>query len=454
MRSFIENHFKIKERGSSIFRESIAGIVVFFAIFYIIPVNINLFTKSGMSEDIAFTSIVIVMGLTCIMMGLITNKPLVMASGAGMNAFFIFVLTGILEFSWQEALGAVLASSIIFFILSMSGLRTKIVNSIPKDLKFAISVALGLFIAFIGLNMGGIIISDPQTLVRLGDLSNPVVLLALFGVFLVIVLSVLPGKINQYAIVIAMFLTAGLGLLLGTLGVDFMPKYNFETKINFEATFVAFKNIKIILEPKTFAVIIPILFIQLFDATGSVVAIGNEMDLTDEAGKLIDAKKLMFGDSFSLLIANTLGGVSSIIIAESVIAQKNGSKTGFASVVTGTLVILTLILFPLLSVFSPIIIDGKSYAPTTTLALIYVGIMLFSNIKKINFNDFIIVVSSFLIIIMTVFTYSLVNGFGIGIIAYIIMMIVAKRKKEINFILYLIAGFYIINLVLEILLIR
>lgn len=453
MKKFLNKVFKIEERNSTIAKEIIAGFIVFFAILYTIPVNTSLMAKSGMNEDAAFTAIVIVMALSTLLIGLLTNRSFVMASGAGMNAFFVFSLTGALGYSWQEALSIVIVSSMIFFVISLTGLRTKIVDAIPADLKYAISAALGLFIALIGLNMGGIIVSDSNTLVKLGSFENPMVLLAFFGIFLVLMISVIPSRINKFAIIISMFVTAGLGLILGAFGVENMPSFNFDTKVNFEASLVAYKNFHVLLNPKTYAIIISALFVQLFDATGSVVAIGNEMGIIDENGKLIDGDKLMFADSASLIIANTLGGLSAITLAESAIAAKNGSKTGLASVVVSILCLSSLVLFPIFSIFSTINVDGVSYAPVTTLALIYVGIMLFSNIKKIHFEDSVIVITSFIIIAMTAFTYSIVNGLGLGFIAYIIMMLVAKRRKEVNSIMYFVALFYIFSIVIDYLLI-
>lgn len=455
MKSYLNKFFKIEERNSSFSKEIIAGIIMFFAIIYTIPVNTSLIAKTGMSEDAAFTVTAVVSALTTLLIGLVTNRSFVMASGAGMNAFFVFTLSGALGYSWQEALGIVLVSSIIFFVLSMSGIRTKIVNAIPQDLKFAISAALGLFLAFIGLNMGGVITHDVNSLVKLGDITNPVVLLSLFGILLVLILSVLPTKINRFAIVIAMLVTAGLGLLLGAFGVENMPSFNFETKVNFKETFgVAFLNFDVLLNPKTYPLIISCLFVQLFDATGSVVAIGSDMGIIDDEGNLIDAKKIVFSDSASLLIANTFGGLSSITVAESAVAVKNGARTGLASVVVSILILSTLVTFPIFSIFSTITIDGVSYTPVTSLALIYIGIMLFSNIKKIDFDNLIIVITSFIIIIMTVFTYSIVNGLGIGFIAYILLMIASKRGREVHWVIHLITVFYIASFVLDYLLIH
>lgn len=453
MKKFLNKYFKIEERNSTIAKEIIAGIIVFFAILYTIPVNTSLIVKSGMSNDAAFTVTVVASALTTLLIGLITNRAFTMASGAGMNAFFVFTLTGTLGYSFADALTIVLVSSFIFFIISLSGFREKIVNAIPVDLKYAISAALGIFIALIGLNMGGIIISDTNSLLKLGRLDNPMVILALFGIFLVLILSVIPAKINKFAIVIAMFATAGFGLLLGAFGVSNMPSFNFDNKVDFSSTFIAYKNFHVLLNPKTYAIIISALFVQLFDATGAIVAIGNEMGIIDEDGKLVDGKKLMLVDSASLIIANSIGGLSSITLAESAIGTKNGAKTGLTSVVVSILLLSTLVLFPVFSIFSTITVDGISYAPVTTLALVYVGIMLFSNVSKINFNNPVIVFSSFIIITMTTFTHSIVNGLGIGFIAYILMMITTKKAKDVNVIMYLITTLYIFSIVLDYLLI-
>lgn len=453
MQKFLNNFFKIKERKSSFTQEIIAGIIVFFAILYTLPVNSSLISKSGISEDAAFTITAIVCAITTILIGVVANRSFVMGSGAGMNAFFVYTLTLSLGYSWQEGLSILLVSSILFLIVSITGIRTKIVNAIPQDLKFAISAALGLFIAYIGLDLGGVVISDSAG-IRLGSLDNPLVLLSLFGIIVVLIFTVLPKKISRFAIIFAMFLTALVGFLLGLFGVNNMPSFNFNTKVNFRETpFVAFLNLGILKNPKTYAVIISAFFVQLFDATGSLVAVGNEMGVIDEEGNLIDSKKIMVADSASFIIANTLGGVSSITLAESAISTKNGARTGLSSVVAGLLMLSTLVTYPLFSIFSTITVNGESYAPVTALALVYVGIMLFSNIKKINFENPIITITSFIIISMTIFTSSIVNGLGIGFIVYIILMVASKKSKEVNVVMYFIAFFYILSFVIDYLLV-
>lgn len=455
MKEFIYKTFKLKEKKSSISQEIIAGIIVFFAIIYTLPVNSSLISKSGMSADAAFTITAVVCAITTLLIGLISNRPFVMNSGAGMNAFFVYTITRSLNYSWQEGLSILLISSILFFILSVTKIRKKIVDAIDPNLKYAISAALGLFLAFIGLNMGGIVVKDEMGLVKLGSLNNPLVLLSLLGMILVLALSIIPSKVNRFSIVISMLIVAAVGLTLGSFGVENMPKFDFSTKVNFtETPFVAFLNFKVLKNAKTYAVIISALFVQLFDATGSLVAVANDMDLLDEDGKLKDAKKIMIADSTSLLIANTLGGLSSITLAESAIATKNGGKSGLSSVVVSILMLSTLVTYPIFSVFSTITVNGESFSPVTSLALIYVGIMLFSNIKNIDFSNVIIAFTSFVIITMTIFTYSIVNGLGIGFIVYIILMFVSKKRKQVNYIMYVITLLYIISVLIDYILVK
>lgn len=459
MKEKINRFFKLEERNTSLSQEIIAGIIMFFALIYVIPVNTSLLSQTGMSESAAFSINVLSMAIAMLIIGLITNRGLVTAPGAGMNSFFVYTMCAILGYTWQEALAITLASSLIFFVISISGLREKMVNAIPIDLKHAVSAALGLFLAFIGLNMGGVIVSEASTLVKLYDFSNPevnpLVLLALFGILVILVLSLLPNKISKYAIVIAMFSTALLGFILGKVGINHMPSFNFSNELNFKETFfVSWLSLGILKNPKAYALIFSAVFVQLFDATGSFVAVGREVGIIDEEGKLVEGKKIMITDSATMLIANTLGSPSSVIIAESAIGARNGARTGISSIVVSLLLFATLIIYPLFSIFATIQVNGVDYAPITTLALVYVGIMLFNNVRHIDFSNIVIASSSFILIIMTVFTHSFVNGLGFGFITYIIMMVFSKKAKEVNWIIYLIATIFLINFVVDYLLLK
>ena len=454
MQKILTRIFKLDERKAKISEEIIAGIIAFFAILYTLPVNSSLIAKSGISVTSAFTTIALTCAISTFLVGIVTNRPFIVGFGAGMNTFFVYTLTTTLGYTWQEGLSIILITSIIFFILSISGLRTKIIDAIDPNLKAAISAALGLFLAFIGLNMGGIIVRDDAGLIKLGSLDNPLVLLSLFGIFLVLILSSLKGKISRFAIIIAMLTTALFGFILGLLNVENMPKFDFSLKVNFKETpFVAFFNFGVLKNLKTYIVIISCLFIELFDATGSLVAIGSDLNLLSEDGKLIDGKKIMVADATAQLITNSLGGLSAITFAESAIAAKNGGKTGLTSCVISILMLFTLIAYPLFSIFSPVTVNGESFSPTSALALIYVGIMLFSNIEKIDFKSPIIAFTSFIIITMTIFSYSLVNGLGMGFTIYVLLMLVNKKGKDVNFIIYLISLLYIFSFVIDYLLV-
>lgn len=452
----LETFFKIKERGTTIFGEIIAGVIVFFAILYAIPVNVSILGITGMSDAAIFTTIAIASGIATLLLGIITNYPIVLSAGLGMNAFFAFTIYDKLKYTWQEGLTIILISSFVFFILSISGLRRKIINAIPHDLKYAISSGLGFFIAFIGLKMGGIIESSPSSLVKLGDLSNPVVLLALFGIVLAFSLSSLKSRVNKFAIVISMVITAAVGYFLHLLGVPNMPAFAVDSKITLaETAGVAYFNFPAVLaNPKTYAIIFSVVFVQLFDATATLVAVGHDIGLIDQSGKINSKSKVMVVDSLGALIGNSLGATSVTPLAETTIGIDNGAKTGLTSVVIGILFILTLVAYPVFSIFSSIKINNDYFTPVTSMALVSVGALLFSNVQHINWQDKIAVTTTFMIIIMMVLTSSISEGLGIGLIFYCIMMLVAKRGKEINPILYGISLFYILSFAVDILVMR
>ena len=424
--------FRYKEKNSSIATELLGGLIVFLAMIYILPVNSSILEAGGADFQAVFIATAICSGICCILMGIFANYPIALSAGMGMNAYLAFSICGSLGYSFSEGLLLIFASGILFLILTLTPLRAKIITAMPKSLKYAISAGLGAFICFVGLQNGGIVRLDPSTIIALGDLSDPTVLLSLFGVILVLILMQFKGKIGTFAIVIAMAATAVLGLILGLCGVANMPKFTWSNTLenfsafgnNFGKCF-SLENFKIFLKPESYAIIFSLIFVNLFDTTATLIAVGKKVGFINEKGELINGKKAMIADSVGAIICAPLGTATVTSFAESTVGVESGAKTGLSSITVGILFLLSVFLYPVFSIFAGV---ESGLTPITSLALVSVGCLLFGNLKEIDWEDKIVVITSFLMVILMVLCYSISDGLGISIIAYCAMMLAAKRS--------------------------
>ncbi len=453
--NFIDRFFKISERGSSISKEIISGIIVFLAIVFVFPVISNVLKDTGMPTGGVFTATVICSALASIIMGIFSNYPIVLSGCLGINAFVAYTVCSTLGYSWQEAMLLVFISGVLFVIISITPLREKIVNVIPNDIKTIITAGLGMFLCFVGLNMGGIVVSSESTIVKLGELSNPTVLLSLAGIFVVfILLSTKNEMIKKLAIVIAMVIIMIVGIVLGLCGVKGMPEFsgaslgNISDIKNVIGKCFESKNFNIFTKFETYAIIFSIILISLFESTATLFGVSKNIDMIDKNGILKDGKKAMIADAIMTPICGIMGTTTITNYAQSTIGVESGARTGLSSITSGLLFGLTLLILPVFSIFMPI--GEAGITPITALALVSVGALMFSNLKDINWKDNIIVFTAFITIIMMLLTYSIVDGIGFGIILYCLMMLVSKRGKEVSYLVYIISMFFIINYILTI----
>ena len=448
--------FKYKERGSSALQEIIGGFIVFLAMSYILPVNANILAGGGADYNAVFFGTAICSAICCILMGVFANIPVALSAGMGVNAFLAFTVCGTMNYTFPQSLALVLVSGILFLIITLTPIREKIIKSIPKSLKYAVSAGLGGFICFVGLKNGGIISSDAGTYVTLGDFSNPTVLLTLFGALLVLALMQVKGKVGKLAIVISMATTAVLGVVLGALGVDNMPTF---VNASVSEGFKAFGSnlglcfteeaLAIFVRPETYAIIFSLIFVNLFDTTATLIAVGDKVGLMDENGEFIGGKRAMLADSIGAVICAPLGTSTVTSFAESTVGAESGAKTGLAACTTGVLFLLSILIYPVFSIFSGVEIGGVNFTPVTSLALISVGCLMFGNLREIEWQDNIVVIATFLIVILMILTYSVSDGLGIGLITYCIMMLVSKRGKEVPIVIYGVALFFVLNYILN-----
>lgn len=439
-----KSFFQIKEKGSTVTREILAGVVVFLAMIYILPTNVSILSATGMDEQAIFIATALASGIATLIMGLVAKFPVVLSAGMGMNAFFAYTVCGSMGYSWQEALTVTLISGIIFLLITITPLRKKIIEAIPIDLRNSIIVGLGAFIALVGLKTTGIIQGDVGTLVTLGDFTDPSVLLALFGVILVFIFLNIKGRIQSFGIAISMGIVAIVGLILGLCGVEGMPKFDFSgsSVTSISKTFgQAFLHFDVLARPETYAIIFSFVFVNLFDTTGTLIAVGKGAGIINEQGELSGGKKAMLADASGAVISGILGTSPVTSFVESNVGVELGGRTGLTAVTAGVLFLISIFAYPIFSIFTS--------ASVTGMALIAVGAMMFKDLKNINWDDKIVVFTTFLMIILMILTYSISDGLGLGLIFYCVMMLAAKRGKEVNKVVYFIALFFMISFAVD-----
>ncbi len=437
----MKKYFQFDELGTNYRREIIGGLTTFLAMAYILVVNPLTLTLQSipdlpdamrMDYGAVFVATALAAAVGSILMGLIARYPIALAPGMGLNAFFAYTVVLTYGIPWQTALTGVLISGVIFVGLSLSGIREKIINAIPVELKYAVGAGIGLFITFIGFQNAGIIVNNDAVLVGLGDLTNGNALLAIFG--LVITVIMMTRGWNG-GIFIGMVLTSIVGMMFGLIDV---PKQIVGAVPSLSPTFGAAFEAFAAPGEKLFTiqilvVILTFLFVAFFDTAGTLVAVANQAGLM-KGNVLPRAGKGLFADSLAIVVGAIFGSSTTTSYIESSAGVAAGARSGFAAVVTGLLFVLSIFFFPLLSVIT---------APVTAPALIIVGVLMVSAVKNIEWDRFEIAVPAFLTIIAMPLTYSIATGIAIGFVFYPITMIVKGRMKEIHPIMY---GLFIIFL--------
>jgi adenine/guanine/hypoxanthine permease len=453
----LNGFFKIEERGSTIPKELLGGLTIFLAMLYALPVNAGILSDgTGLSFGAVFAATAIAGGVASILMGVVANYPIGLTAGMGINAFFTYTVVLTLGFTAYEALASVLLSGVLFLILSLTGLRKRVINAIPKDLKLAIGAGIGFFIAFLGLQNAGIIVGDAATQVKLGDLSHPTVLLGLFGILLAFSFLALDKPITRYTIILSMLIVGSVGVLLGlvfpsSLG-GVMPSLtsgNAGSISDMGAVFgKAITAIPDLLsDPMAYAVIFTFLFIDFFDTSGTLVAVGHDANLFDENGELKDADKALLADATGTVVGAVFGTSTVTAYIESTTGIKQGARTGLAATVVGILFLLSLLIYPVFGFVGQVADNGLT--PVTSLALVYVGALMIGSLKEIDWEDPVVVAVSFITIIIMLLGYSIHDGIAFGFIFYTLMMAVAGRKQQLNPVIYVLTGLFIFNYIVQ-----
>jgi len=419
----LEKFFKLKENHTNVRTEIIAGITTFMTMAYIIFVNPDILSTTGMDKGAVMTATILSAGLTTILMGLVTNYPFALASGMGLNAFFAFVVAP--QYGWQAALGAVFVSGIVFLLLSVTRAIGYIDAAVPTTLKRAVSAGIGLFIAYIGLQNGGIIVADEATQVTLGDLTQPGPLLTLIGL---LIITILMARKVKGAILIGILLTTVVSFFMGIKEVP----TGIGDIIGLPASLapIALKlDLKAHLAVPFF-IIFSFLFVDVFDTMGTLLGTASRAGFLDEKGRLPRVNQAMLVDAIGTVGGALLGTSTVTTYVESTAGVSEGGRTGLTSVVTGVLLLLTLFLAPLAG-----LIPSQATAP----ALIIVGVLMVGGIMKINFDDFTEALPAFLTIIFMPLAYSIADGIAFGFIAYPVVKLVAGKGKEVHWLVYILA---------------
>jgi adenine/guanine/hypoxanthine permease len=429
----VKKYFQFEELGTNYRREFIGGLTTFLAMAYILIVNPLTLTladvpdlPNAMRMDVGavFVATALSAALGSLIMGIWAKYPIALAPGMGLNAFFAYTIVLGSGAPWQHGLAAVFVSGVFFLILTFSGLREKIINAIPEELKYAVSAGIGLFITFIGLKNAEIIVSNPATFVALGDLAKPEPLLALFG--LIVTVIMMTRGING-AVFFGMVITVIVGMIFGLINtpervVDTVPSL----EPTFGALFSAFGDPSFY-TTTMLATILTFMFVDFFDTAGTLVGVANQAGLMKD-NKLPRAGKALAADSTATIVGSILGTSTVTSYIESSSGVSAGARTGFAALVTAGFFLLSMFFFPVLSVIT---------TPVTAPALIIVGVLMVSSLGKIDWTRFEIAVPAFLTIIIMPLSYSIATGIAAGFIFYPITMIIKGRAKQIHPIMYL-----------------
>ena len=438
----LEKIFELKKNRTDIKTELLAGITTFLAAMYIIVVNPAIISKTGMPFNGVLTATVLVSAFSTIMMGIYAKNPILVAPGMGLNAFFAFSVVINMGVKWETALGSVFWAGIVFLILSVFNVRTSIVKAIPKQIRFAVSVGIGLFIALIGFVNAKFIVGDPETLIKLGKM-DAISVTFLSGLLLTALLIV---KKIKGALIIGIITTTIISIPIGRLYGDASAvNFGLPTLVTWKGFFASpdfslimkmdlIGSLKFAIWPITFA----FLFTDMFDSLSTFVGVAEAADLIDENGEPRNVKESLIVDAFSTTISGLFGTSAGTAYIESATGIEEGGRTGLTAVVSGLLFIPFMFISPLLSVVPEI---------ATAPALIIVGVFMMKPVLKINWINFDDAIPCFLALVLIPFTYSITQGIIWGFLSWTIIKFVVGKNKEVTPMLIAIDIFAILALI-------
>lgn len=434
MKNLLEKSFKLKENKTTIRKEFLAGLITFLTMSYILIVNPSILSTTGMDKDALFTSTALATIFATLMMALYAKLPIAQAPGMGLNAFFAFTVCGVMGYSWQFALTAVFLEGIIFILLTFFNVRELIVKSIPKVLKDAIPVGIGLFITLIGLKNANIVVDSPATLVTLGDFAQHSVWIAMLGLLVTAILFV--RNVNG-SILIGIVVATIFAIILGDVS---LPEGGIiSTPPSIAPIFAQFEWDHI-LSFDMLVVVFTLLFVNLFDTVGTLIGVVSKAGIADENGNFPQMKKALFSDALGTTVGSVLGTSTITAYVESASGVASGGRTGLTSVSTA-------LMFALALFFAPLFLMVPAAA--TSPALIIVGLFMISSVAKINFDDMSEGLPAFLTIVFMPFTYSIAEGIVFGMLSFAFIKLCAGKAKDVSATVYVIAVLFLLKIILD-----
>ena len=431
----LNKFFKLDENNTDLRTEFLAGLTTFLAMAYILGVNPALLSQGGMPATGVFFATAVASGISCIVMGLISKYPVGLAPGMGIIPVFVYTIIITMGNTWETALAAVFVSSILFLLITISGLREAILNAIPFDLKLAIGAGIGFFLAFVGLKGAGIIVGNSSTLVGMGNISSAPALLAVIGIMLTLILYL---KKVPAAVFLGLVITSIIGVIFTLFGFGtgdaLMPSIpahfiSFNFDISLVGAFIRgfgqlFSNI-----PNLLTILFSLLFVTFFDTTGTLIPLANQCGFIDEDGNADGIDRAFLADALSGIIGAVLGTSTLNAYVESATGIGLGGRTGLTAIFIGIFFLLSLVFAPtVLSLFT---------SSVTAAALVIVGILMAMQLKEVDWNNMVMASSVFMTTIMMILTYSITIGISWGFITYAIASIATGKTKEFSLITWL-----------------
>ena len=429
--SFLQQFFKLKEKGTSSKTEIIAGITTFFTMVYIVFVNPSVLGDAGMDKQVVFVTTCLIAGFGTIAMGLFSNLPIALAPAMGLNAFFAYVVVGKLSYSWQVGMGTIFWGSVGLLLLTLFQIRYWLMASIPLSLRVGIGAGIGFFIALIGFKNMGLVVANPATLVALGDLHSPQVLLGILGFFIIVVLAarnIYSGVLISIATVTALALYFDESVMFH--GIVSMPPALTQV--------VGQVDIAGALDTALIGIIFSFLLVNLFDSSGTLLGVTDKAGFSDEKGRFPKMKQALYVDSASAVVGSYIGTSAISTYIESGAGVSVGGRTGMTAVVVGLLFLLTIF-------FSPL--AGMVPAYATAGALVYVGILMASSLIKVQWDDLTEATPAFITAAMMPFTYSITEGIAFGFISYCVMKVGTGRWREVNAPVWVVSLLFLIKFI-------
>ncbi len=448
MKKWISQYFQLEANGTTLQREVVGGVTTFLAMSYIIFVQPGVLSQAGMNFQAVLCASCLAAALSTFLVGLIANYPVALAPGMGENFFFVYTLCAAAPLgfglTWQQALGAVLLAGIFFIAITPTGIRAKIVNSIPDSLKRGIPAGIGLFITLIGLEYGGLVVGSPGTLVRLGDFSQPATLASVLGLLVLVVLLAFGVR---GAILLGILATTAIAAAFGLIHFHGL----FSTQIHLSPTFLKFDlhGLFALAPSKLGAAIFVLFYLALFDTIGTLVGVGQQAGLLRE-GKLPRAGHALFADAVGTTVGAGLGTSTITCYIESAAGVSDGARTGLANMVTGPLLLAAMFFSPLASMIGGGVevstANGSSIRyPTLAPALIVVGSMMLKVVREFNWDDPTEYLPAFLILVGIPLTFSIADGIAFGLVAYSVAKMATGRWRECPALTYIFAALFVVQ---------